>query len=101
MSHHETVSTATAAPSGPTLRPTRERITLLQDVDHGQVVFSTWSNTALNLATLPGRPVLRETAEMRQAGWIDVDLSEGADTLGSYPYALTDAGRAILENGVK
>lgn len=97
MSDHETGSTA----DGPALRPTRERIALLQDVDHGQVVFSTWSNTVLNLATLPGRSVLRETAEMRQAGWIDVDLSDGADTLGSYPYALTGTGHAVLESGVQ
>lgn len=101
MSHHETGSTVTTAPSGPALRPTRERIALLQDVDHGLVVFSTWSNTVLNLATLPGRPVLRETAEMRQDGWIDVDLSEGADTLGSYPYALTAKGRAVLDGGAQ
>lgn len=81
----------------PVLELNRSRLALLDDVDDGLVVFVPSQGAVLNLATLPPRSVLSETAELRRAGWIDVDLTEGADTLGSFPYAVTDAGRVVLE----
>lgn len=83
------------------LYPTRTRLALLQDVDDGQVVFAPGQGGVLNLATTPPTQVVSATAEMRRAGWIDVDLDEGADVLGSYPYAVTDTGRAVLAGGAR
>lgn len=83
------------------LHPNHARLALLQDVDDGLVVYAPGQGGVLNLATQPPRSVVSETAEMREVGWISVDIREGADTLGSYPYALTDTGRAVLEGGVQ
>lgn len=76
------------------LYPTKTRIALLRDVDDGTVVYSANSGV-LNTATLPPTQVLDAVIELRQAGWIAVDFSRG--TLGSYPYVLTDTGRAVLD----
>lgn len=79
------------------LFPTKTRLRLLRDVADGLVRYApNASPPVMNLATTPPANVLSPTAEQRQAGWITVDVREGNDVLGAYPYELTGVGRAVL-----
>ncbi|MCX5066744.1 hypothetical protein OOJ91_12895 [Micromonospora lupini] len=79
------------------LYPTKTRVRLLQDVADGLVQFSPHGHPAVaNVATTPPANVLAAASEQRQAGWIHVDITEGKDVLGAYPYNPTGAGWGIL-----
>lgn len=77
------------------LFPTKTRLRLLRDVADGHVKYLP-NQGGMNFATSPPANVLAATAEQRQAGWITVDIREGSDTLGAYPYRPTATGWNLL-----
>lgn len=82
------------------LTPTHLRLSLLRDVDDGQVCFAPNGGGVQNLnpdAGIRRDDLLSEMTKMRRAGWVTLPLTEGSDVLGSYYYELTDVGRDVLK----